>query len=414
MPTLLYKEVGLVKGVRFDSWRRVGSAMQAVKVYNLRQVDELVLLDIRATLDDRGPDLAAVDELADECFMPLTVGGGVRTIEDVRSLLMVGADKVAINTGAIENPGLIREVADRFGSQCAVVSIDARLDADGPYEVIRTLELVALASTRWPLRATQSEWVRARSCSRRSTMTARWMATTSSSHAQSRRCRPGARDRIWRQELPTYGGCPWHRSRLRSRRREHVPLHGADAIGGEALSRRIGIRGQAVGLVADRRRRWTSGDGPAVLRDRDQHGRQPQDPLANDPDGSFGREERSQLGRPERVERSLAGPTGLTRRAEDRMSDGSRQPVDERQKRVGSIGEARIWRGDEHAATGPDHLTDEATLIGDAADMLDHRVGEADVELAVLERQISAVGHDEADRRAKALEGRHRLECRPR
>lgn len=135
MPTLLYKEVGLVKGIGFDSWRRVGSAMQAVKVYNLRQVDELVLLDIRATLDDRGPDLAAVDELADECFMPLTVGGGVRTIDDVRSLLMVGADKVSMNTSAIENPGLIREVADRFGSQCAVVSIDARRHADGTYEV---------------------------------------------------------------------------------------------------------------------------------------------------------------------------------------------------------------------------------------------------------------------------------------
>jgi imidazole glycerol-phosphate synthase subunit HisF len=135
MPTLLFKEVGLVKGVRFDSWRRVGSAMQTIKVYNLRQVDELILLDIRATIDGRGPDLTAIDELADECFMPLTVGGGVRTVDDVRSLLMVGADKVSMNTAAIGNPGLIREVADRFGSQCAVVSIDARRDAHGTYEV---------------------------------------------------------------------------------------------------------------------------------------------------------------------------------------------------------------------------------------------------------------------------------------
>lgn len=135
MPTLLYKDVGLVKGVGFDSWRRIGSAMQTVKVYNLRQVDELVLLDIRATLDGRGPDLAAVDELADECFMPLTVGGGVRTIDDVHALLMVGADKVSMNTAAIEKPELIREVADRFGSQCAVVSIDARRQSDGTYEV---------------------------------------------------------------------------------------------------------------------------------------------------------------------------------------------------------------------------------------------------------------------------------------
>ena len=135
MPTLLYKDVGLVKGVGFNSWRRVGGAMQTVKVYNLRQVDELVLLDIRATLDGRGPDLAVVDELADECFMPLTVGGGVRTIDDVRALLMVGADKVSMNTAAIEKSELIREVADRFGSQCAVVSIDARRQSDGSYAV---------------------------------------------------------------------------------------------------------------------------------------------------------------------------------------------------------------------------------------------------------------------------------------
>ena len=135
MPTLLYKDVGLVKGVGFDSWRRVGSAMQAIKVYNVRQVDELVLLDIRATLDGRGPDLEMIDDLADECFMPLTVGGGVRTIEDVRQLLMVGADKVSVNTAALESPELIREIRDRFGSQCAVVSIDARRKPDGAYEV---------------------------------------------------------------------------------------------------------------------------------------------------------------------------------------------------------------------------------------------------------------------------------------
>jgi len=134
MPTLLFKDVGLVKGVAFDSWRRVGSAMQAVKVYNLREVDELVYLDITATNDGRPPDFETVDDLADECFMPLTVGGGVRTVEHVRRLLKVGADKVAINTAAVEHPALIREIADRFGSQCVVVSIDARRRADGTYE----------------------------------------------------------------------------------------------------------------------------------------------------------------------------------------------------------------------------------------------------------------------------------------
>jgi len=135
MPTLLYRDFGLVKGVAFDSWRHIGSAMQAVKVYNMREVDELVFLDITATREDRPPDYATIDELADECFMPLTVGGGVRTIEHVQELLRVGADKVAMNTAAVENPQLITEVAERFGAQCAVVSIDARRHPDGSHEV---------------------------------------------------------------------------------------------------------------------------------------------------------------------------------------------------------------------------------------------------------------------------------------
>ena len=135
MPTLLHKDVGLVKGVQFDSSRRVGSAMQAVKVYNMREVDELVFLDITATRDGRDPDFALVDELADECFMPLTVGGGVRTVDHVRRLLQVGADKVAINSAAIETPQLVSDVARRFGAQCVVVSIDVRRGDDGACEV---------------------------------------------------------------------------------------------------------------------------------------------------------------------------------------------------------------------------------------------------------------------------------------
>lgn len=134
MPTLLYKEFGLVKGVGFDSWRRVGSAMQAVKVYNMREVDELVFLDIAATRDGRPPDFQLIDELADECFMPMTVGGGVRTVEDVRGLLQVGADKIALNTAAVANPELVRAISRRFGSQCVVVSIDFRRHEDGRCE----------------------------------------------------------------------------------------------------------------------------------------------------------------------------------------------------------------------------------------------------------------------------------------
>src|SRR4051812_36376200 len=135
IPTLLFKNVGLVKGIRFDSWRRVGATMQAIKVYNMRQVDELIFLDITATQEDRRPDFETVDEIADECFMPLCVGGGIRTVEDVRKLLAAGADKVAVNTAALERPELIREISDHFGSQCVVVSIDARREPDGTYRV---------------------------------------------------------------------------------------------------------------------------------------------------------------------------------------------------------------------------------------------------------------------------------------
>ena len=126
IPTLLYKDFGLVKGVAFDSWRRVGSPVQTVKVYNMREVDELIFLDITATAQDRRPDLGVIDDLADECFMPLTVGGGIRDVDDVGRLLEVGADKVALNTAAVEDPGLIGRITARFGSQCLVASIDAR------------------------------------------------------------------------------------------------------------------------------------------------------------------------------------------------------------------------------------------------------------------------------------------------
>lgn len=135
IPTLLYRADSLVKGTGFDSWRRVGSAMQSVKVYNLREVDELVFVDITATNEGRPPDFALVDDLADECFMPLTVGGGVRSVDDVRRLLQVGADKVAVGTAAVEDPTLVSAIAQRFGAQCVVVSIDVRRHEDGRHEV---------------------------------------------------------------------------------------------------------------------------------------------------------------------------------------------------------------------------------------------------------------------------------------
>ena len=111
IPTLLYREPGLVKGERFDSWRRIGGVVQSIRVYNLREVDELVFLDITATRESRPPDYAAIDEFADDCFMPFTVGGGIKTTDDVRMLLRAGADKVAINSEAVNKPEIIKEAA---------------------------------------------------------------------------------------------------------------------------------------------------------------------------------------------------------------------------------------------------------------------------------------------------------------
>ncbi len=133
IPTLLWKNVGLVKGISFDSWRRIGTVLPALKVYNTREVDELALLDISATFENREPDYGSVTELAAECFVPLTVGGGIRNIQQIRNLLLSGADKVGINSAAYENPQLIRDAAARFGSQCIVVGIDARRSADGSH-----------------------------------------------------------------------------------------------------------------------------------------------------------------------------------------------------------------------------------------------------------------------------------------
>jgi cyclase len=123
---LLVSGRNLVKGERFQSWRVVGSAMQAARIHQGREVDELVILDVAATSEGRSPDLGMVEELATECRMPLAVGGGVRTVEDVRQLLRHGADKVVIGTAAIEQPDFVREVSDTFGSQAVVVSLDVR------------------------------------------------------------------------------------------------------------------------------------------------------------------------------------------------------------------------------------------------------------------------------------------------
>ena len=124
IPTLLMRGNNLVKGEQFNSWRNVGPVIQAMKIFESRQVDELILLDIGATPEGRGPNIEMVRHVAAECFTPLTVGGGVRSLYDIDDLLRAGADKVSICTAAFESPSLICDAAKKFGSQCIVVSID--------------------------------------------------------------------------------------------------------------------------------------------------------------------------------------------------------------------------------------------------------------------------------------------------
>lgn len=126
IPTLLWKQFGLVKGVGFDSWRRVGPVMPAIKVYNQREVDELILLDIVAHRSGEEPDFESIQEFGQDCFVPLTVGGGIQNTHQVQRLLRAGADKISINSAAYEQPSLITEIAKRHGSQCVVASIDVR------------------------------------------------------------------------------------------------------------------------------------------------------------------------------------------------------------------------------------------------------------------------------------------------
>ncbi len=134
IPTLLWKDVGLVKGIGFDSWRRVGTVLPAVKVYNLRDVDELILVDITATKEGHTIDVESLEEVAAECFVPLTVGGGITSVKDIRDILLAGADKVCINTASYERADLLKEASQRFGSQCIVAGIDVRQMPDASYQ----------------------------------------------------------------------------------------------------------------------------------------------------------------------------------------------------------------------------------------------------------------------------------------
>ena len=131
IPCLDVKDGRVVKGVRFVDLRDAGDPVEAALAYDAQGADELVFLDITASHENRDIMLEVVRRTAEGIYMPLTVGGGIRSIEDVRRLLRAGADKVSLNTAALERPTLIREAAERFGSQCIVVAVDARRHGAG-------------------------------------------------------------------------------------------------------------------------------------------------------------------------------------------------------------------------------------------------------------------------------------------
>jgi len=135
IPCLDVKDGRVVKGVNFEGLRDAGDPVEQAILYDKAGADELCFLDITASHENRGTLLDVVHRTAEVCFMPLTVGGGVRTLDDIRALLLAGADKVSINTAAVSRPEFVKEAAEKFGSQCIVAAIDAKMADSGRYEI---------------------------------------------------------------------------------------------------------------------------------------------------------------------------------------------------------------------------------------------------------------------------------------
>jgi cyclase len=135
IPCLDVKDGRVVKGVSFVELRDAGDPVESAKAYEAQGADELVFLDITASHEKRKTILDVVEKTASEVFMPLTVGGGIKTLDDIKELLRAGTDKVSINTTAVEDPDFVRRASERFGSQCIVVAIDAKRRAEGGWEV---------------------------------------------------------------------------------------------------------------------------------------------------------------------------------------------------------------------------------------------------------------------------------------
>ena len=135
IPVLLLKGDGLVKSVKFANHKYVGDPINAVKIFNEKEVDELSIIDIQATKEGRGPNIRKIAEIASEAFMPLSYGGGITTTAQVKELLFNGIEKVILNKAAVKNPALITEIAGKFGAQSVVASIDVKKNIWGKYKV---------------------------------------------------------------------------------------------------------------------------------------------------------------------------------------------------------------------------------------------------------------------------------------
>ncbi|MCF5725716.1 HisA/HisF-related TIM barrel protein, partial [Pseudomonas syringae] len=135
IPCLLLKDRGLVKTVKFKSPKYIGDPINAIRIFNEKEVDELVLLDIEASSLGQEPDYELLAEVAGECFMPICYGGGIRTLEHARKIFALGVEKIALNTAALQDLQLVRKIAELFGSQSVVCSIDCKKSLLGRYSV---------------------------------------------------------------------------------------------------------------------------------------------------------------------------------------------------------------------------------------------------------------------------------------
>ena len=135
IPCLLLKGDGLVKTVNFKDITYIGAPINAVKIFNDYEADELVFLDIDATVENRTIDLDLVEKIGDEAFMPFAVGGGIKNIDDIKTILKRGAEKVVLNSVTVENPDIVKEAAELFGNQSIIVSIDAKETQENKYEM---------------------------------------------------------------------------------------------------------------------------------------------------------------------------------------------------------------------------------------------------------------------------------------